>query len=109
MSVSYVSRIFRLRSSQHRPQGVEARAQAGDLAGIEVDRAGQLLVGQLAHAAVRQQVLEGRRDQVRRRLRRAGEVLGIVLLVGVNDAAETFAVMVHAIAGLDLRDQLRHR
>ena len=91
-SVSYVARIFRLRSSSMHPQHVEARAQAGDLAGIEPDRPGQLLVGQLAELAVHEHVLQRRRDQVRRRLRGAGEPLGIVLLVRMNDAAERVAI-----------------
>ena len=33
---------------EHRHQGIEARAEAGDLAGVEADRAGQFFLGQLA-------------------------------------------------------------
>ena len=54
-------------------EGLQAGPQAGDLAGIELDRAGEFLVGQLAHAAVGQHVLHGPGDQVGRRLRGAGE------------------------------------
>ena len=84
--------------AEHLHQGFEARPQAGDLAGIELDRPGQFLVGQFAHVAVGQHVLEGPRDQVGRRLRRAGEVLRVVLLVGVDDAARSgldVVVMLH--------------
>ena len=58
--------------------------------GSRLDRPGQLLLGQLAHAAVHEHVLEGGRHQVGR-LRRAGKVLGIVLLVRVDDAAEWYS------------------
>ena len=70
-------------------EGLQAGPQAGDLAGIELDRPGQLLVGQLAHAAVGQHVFHGPGNQVRRRLRGTGEVLGVVALVSVDDAADT--------------------
>ena len=69
-------------------EGFQAGPQAGDLAGIELDGPGELLFGQLAHAAVGQHVLHGPGDHVRRRLRRTGEVLGVVALVGVDDAAD---------------------
>ena len=91
-SVSYFARIFRFRSEQHRDQRVDARAQAGDLARIEPNRPGQLFLGQLAPLAEHQHVLERRRNQVRRRLRRAGKLRRVVLLVRVNDAAEGVAI-----------------
>ena len=69
-------------------QGLQAGPQAGDLAGIELDRPGEFLLGQLAHAAVGQHVLHGPGNQVGRRLRGTGKVLGVVALVGVDDAAD---------------------
>ena len=92
LRVSYFARIFRLRSCEHRDQRVDARPEAGDLARVEADRPGELFLGQLAVLAVHQHVLERRRDQVRRRLRRAGEPLRVVLLVRVDDAAERVAI-----------------
>ena len=77
---------------QNGPQGLDAGPESGDLAGIEPNRPGQLLVGQLAHVAVHHQVIERRRHQIRRRLRRAGKVLGIVFLVGVNHTAQRPAI-----------------
>ena len=47
---------------------------------------------QLAQLAEGQHVLERRRHQIRRRLRRAGKPLRIVPLVRVDDAAESFAI-----------------
>ena len=52
------------------------RAEAGDLAGIEPHRPGQLFFGQFAQLAKGQHVLEGRRNQIRRRLRGAGKRFG---------------------------------
>ena len=75
-------------------QGIQAGAQAGDLAGIELDRPGQLLVGQLAHVAIGQHVLHGPGNQVGRRLRGTRERLGVVALVGMDDAADRSCHMV---------------
>ena len=77
---------------EHRDQRVDARAEAGDLAGIEPNRAGQLLFGQLAVLAEHEHVLERRRHQIGRRLRRAGKPRRIVPLVRVDDAAECVAI-----------------
>ncbi len=73
---------------QHGPEVFQAGAEAADLAGVDADGAGQLLLGEAARAAELQQMLEGRRHHVRRRGRRAGELDGVELLVGVDDAAE---------------------
>src|SRR5262249_8253372 len=51
--------------------------------------------------AVVQQMLERRRHHVRRRLGGAGEVDGVVLLVGVDDAAEMVAG-IHSYLGKSL-------
>src|SRR5690606_13586596 len=59
-----------------------------DLAGIEANGPGQLLLGQLAHRAVGQQVLKRRRHQIGRLRRRAGKLDRVVLLVRMNNAAE---------------------
>ena len=77
---------------EHRDQRVDARAEAGDLAGVEPDRAGQLLLGELAALAEHEHVLERRRDQIGRRLRRAGKPRRVVPLVRVDDAAERVAI-----------------
>ena len=70
--------------AEHRHQGVEAGAQPGDLAGIDPHGPRQLLVAQLAQVAIGQHVLEGPRKHVGRRLPRAGKMLRVVFLVGVN-------------------------
>ena len=77
---------------EHGDQRVDARAEAGDLAGIEANRAGQLFLGQLAALAEHEHVLERRRHQVGRRLRRAGKARRVVPLVRVDDAAERVAI-----------------
>ena len=69
-----------------------AGAEASDLRRIDADGASQFFVGQTSHAAVHQSMFESRRDGIRRRLRRAGEVLGVVLLVRVDDPAEQFVI-----------------
>ena len=43
---------------EHGDQGIDARAEALDLTGIEVDGPGQFLLGEAAHASVHEQVLE---------------------------------------------------
>ena len=58
--------------AEHCQQRVDARPQAGDLAGIDPNGAGQLLVGQLTVLAEHQQVVERRGYQIGRRLRGAG-------------------------------------
>ena len=50
---------FALALLQHRSQIVEARPEAANLAGVDVNGAGQLLFGQPARIAVMQQMLEG--------------------------------------------------
>ena len=87
---------------QHGLQSLDTRPQSGDLAGVQMNRAGQLFLGQLAHAAVHQQMLERRRNQVGWRRSRAGKVVGVELLVSVNHAAKTF-VLVHALVPSGLR------
>src|SRR5262249_25756327 len=72
-------------------QRLQARPQTADLALVEVDRPGQLLLGEPAGVAVEEQVLEGRRGGGRRRSGRTGEVDRVELLVGVNDATEAVA------------------
>ena len=79
---------FPLPLAEHGHQGVEAGPQSGDLAGIEPHGPRQLLVGQFAQVSVSQHVLEGAGNQVGRRLPRAGQILRIVFLVGVNHAAD---------------------
>jgi len=73
---------------QQRDQRVETGSQARDLAGIQMHGARQLLFRQLPPAAEHQHVFKGGRDQIRRRLSRTRESLGIVLLVRVNDPAD---------------------
>ena len=73
--------------AEKRHEGLQAGSQPGDLAGIEMDRPGKLLVGQLAHGAVGQHVLHGPGNQVGRRLRRTRNVCGVVALVRVDNAA----------------------
>ena len=77
---------------EHGDQGVNARAEALDLTRIEVDGPGQFLLGEAAHASVHEQVLERRRDHVRRSTRRRREALGVIPLVGVNDPAEWIGI-----------------
>ena len=77
---------------EHREQGFDAGAEAGDLAGVEADGAGELFFGELAALAVHEHVLEGGRDEIGRRLRRAREAGRVVPLVGVDDAAEGVAI-----------------
>ncbi len=77
---------------EHRDERLDAWPQAGDLARVEPNRAGQLLLGQLPPLAVHQHVLERGRHQIGRRLRGAGKLRRIVPLVRVNDAAEGFAI-----------------
>ena len=63
--------------------------EPGDLAGVEADRRGPVPPRSARAASpYMQHVLERRRHQVRRRLRRAGELRRVVLLVRVDDAAE---------------------
>ena len=69
-------------------EGLEAGAKPGNLAGIELDGLGELLFGKLAHAAVGEHVLHRPGNHVRRRLRRAGELLGVVALISMDDAAD---------------------
>ena len=74
--------------AEHLHQGVEAGAQSGDLAGIEVYRPRQFLFGQFAHVPVGQHVFEGAGKQVGRRLPGAGQILRVVFLIGVNHTAD---------------------
>ena len=53
---------------------------------------GEFLGRQFAPLTVGQHMFERRRGHIRRRLRGAGEPLGVVLLVGVDDAAESLAI-----------------
>ena len=82
---------FALALAEDLHEGFEAGAQAGDLAGVDADSAGQFLLGEAARVAVHEQVLERRRDHVGRRRRRAGELDGVVFLVGVDDPAQAVA------------------
>jgi hypothetical protein len=67
---------------------VNARSEPPDLAGIDVDGAGQLLFGEPAHGPEREHVVERRGDHVRWLLGRRGELLRVVPLVRMNDAAQ---------------------
>ena len=49
------------------PERLDARAEAANLPGVDVDGVGEFFLGESAHVAVGQQVLEGRGDEVRRR------------------------------------------
>jgi hypothetical protein len=69
-------------------EGVDARPEAANLARVEVNRTGQLFLGETAGAAVEEEMLEGGRHHVGRRRGRAGEVNRVVFLIGVDDAAE---------------------
>src|SRR5262249_34520697 len=76
---------------EHGDKGFETGAEAADLAGVNADGAGQLLLGQAARVAVEEQVLECGRDHVRRRDVRPWQVDRVVLLVGVDDPAQRIA------------------
>src|SRR4029079_9001980 len=83
-------------------QRLEARPPSADRAGIEMDGAREFLFRQPAHAAVKQQVVERRRNHVRRWLRRAPKVERGVPLVSV-DAAAKLVAGVHVILSVSPR------
>ena len=72
---------------------IEAGAESGDLTGVDMDGSREFLVGQATQIAVGEPMFEGGRNEIRRRLRGAGKVLGIVLLVGVNDTARPLRLL----------------
>ena len=69
---------------------IDARPEPGDLRGIEANRVGELLLGELVGVAECEHLLEERRHHVRRRRGWAGEVHRVVLLVSVDDPAGGF-------------------
>src|SRR5262249_44869068 len=83
---------FALALFQQHAQVVDARSEAADRAGVSADGASKFLGRQDAGSAVVEQVIERRRPEVRGRCRRAGELDGVVLLVGVDDTAEAVAM-----------------
>ena len=83
---------FSLPLQQHGQQRVNARPQASDLTGIEVNGPRQLLIRQPAGIAEHQHVFHRRRHQIGRRLRRPRQIDRVVLLVRVDDAAEGVAI-----------------
>ncbi len=77
---------------EHRDESIDAGAQPRNLAGIQVNRAGELFFSKLAVLAEHQHVLHDRRNHVRRRLRGTRKPRRVVPLIGMNDAAECFAI-----------------
>ena len=72
-------------------QRLDARAEAANLRRVDVDGVGEFLRREAAHVAVGHEVVERRRDEVRRRRGGAGKFGGVVLLVGMDDAAKAVA------------------
>ena len=77
---------------EHRNQRIDARPQPGNLARIQMNRPRQLFFGQLAMLAEHEHVFHRMRHQIRRRLRRARKLRGVVPLIRMNNAAKSFAI-----------------
>ena len=74
-------------------QRVDAGAEAGDLAGVDAARRGRAPRAVSSRCSPYMSMCsKALRDEVGRRLRGAGEPLGVVLLVRVDDAAEGVAI-----------------